>query len=316
LQQQLIAFSVYFCSKYNTMSIAIHNISKSYGTQKALDAISFIINKGEIVGFLGPNGAGKSTLMKILTTYLTTDEGSAKVNGFDVNSQQKDVQLSIGYLPEHNPLYLDLYVREYLAFNADVYKVAQSRIEEVIQLTGLTTESHKKIGQLSKGYRQRVGLANALLHNPDVLILDEPTTGLDPNQLVDIRNVIKNAGKDKTVFLSTHIMQEVEAICDRVIIIDKGKIVADKQLEKLISESATQIIEVEFDQKVNETQIATIENISSYSNIDGAIWELTFATDKDMRPVVFDFATANGLKTLQLNQKNKNLETVFREVTK
>ena len=316
LQQQLIAFSVYFCSKYNTMSIAILNISKSYGTQKALDAISFTVNKGEIVGFLGPNGAGKSTLMKILTTYLTADEGSAKVNGFDVNSQQKDVQLSIGYLPEHNPLYLDLYVREYLAFNADVYKVAQSRIEEVIQLTGLTTESHKKIGQLSKGYRQRVGLANALLHNPDVLILDEPTTGLDPNQLVEIRNVIKNAGKDKTVFLSTHIMQEVEAICDRVIIIDKGKIVADKQLEKLISESATQIIEVEFDQEINETQIATIENISSYSNIDGAIWELTFATDKDMRPVVFDFATANGLKTLQLSQKNKNLETVFREVTK
>ena len=316
LQQQLIAFSVYFCTKFIAMSIAIQNISKSYGTQKALDSISFSINKGEIVGFLGPNGAGKSTLMKILTTYLTADEGSAKVNGFDVSSQQKEVQLSIGYLPEHNPLYLDLYVREYLAFNADVYKVAKSRIEEVIQLTGLTSESHKKIGQLSKGYRQRVGLANALLHNPDVLILDEPTTGLDPNQLVEIRNVIKNAGKDKTVFLSTHIMQEVEAICDRVIIIDKGKIVADKQLEKLISESATQIIEVEFDQKVNETQIATIENISSYSNIDGAIWELTFATDKDMRPVVFDFATANGLKTLQLNQKNKNLETVFREVTK
>ncbi|MBP6424486.1 MAG: gliding motility-associated ABC transporter ATP-binding subunit GldA [Flavobacterium sp.] len=298
------------------MSIAIQNISKSYGTQKALDAISFSINKGEIVGFLGPNGAGKSTLMKILTTYLTADEGSAKVNGFDVNTQQKDVQLSIGYLPEHNPLYLDLYVREYLAFNADVYKVAKSRIEEVIQLTGLASESHKKIGQLSKGYRQRVGLANALLHNPDVLILDEPTTGLDPNQLIEIRNVIKNAGKDKTVFLSTHIMQEVEAICDRVIIIDKGKIVADKKLEKLISESATQIIEVEFDQKVNETQIATIENISSYSNTNGKIWELTFATDKDMRPVVFDFATANGLKTLQLNQKNKNLETVFREVTK
>jgi ABC-2 type transport system ATP-binding protein len=298
------------------MSIEIKNLSKSYGTQKALDAISFAIKKGEIVGFLGPNGAGKSTLMKILTTYLTADEGNAKVNGYDVNSQQKDVQLSIGYLPEHNPLYLDLYVREYLAFNADVYKVAKSRIEEVIQLTGLSTESHKKIGQLSKGYRQRVGLANALLHNPDVLILDEPTTGLDPNQLVEIRNVIKNAGKDKTVFLSTHIMQEVEAICDRVIIIDKGKIVADTKLEKLISETSTQIIEVEFDQKVTETQIATIENISSYTNTNGSIWELTFATDKDMRPVVFDFATANGLKTLQLNQKNKNLETVFREVTK
>ncbi len=298
------------------MSIAIQNISKSYGTQKALDAISFSINKGEIVGFLGPNGAGKSTLMKILTTYLTADEGSAKVNGFDVSTQQKDVQLSIGYLPEHNPLYLDLYVREYLAFNADVYKVAKFRIEEVIKLTGLTSESHKKIGQLSKGYRQRVGLANALLHNPDVLILDEPTTGLDPNQLVEIRNVIKNAGKDKTVFLSTHIMQEVEAICDRVIIIDKGKIVADTKLEKLISETATQIIEVEFDQEVKETQIATIENISSYTTTNGVIWELTFATEKDMRPIVFDFATANGLKTLQLNQKNKNLETVFREVTK
>jgi ABC-2 type transport system ATP-binding protein len=298
------------------MSIAIQNISKSYGTQKALDAISFSINKGEIVGFLGPNGAGKSTLMKILTTYLTADEGSAKVNGFDVSTQQKDVQLSIGYLPEHNPLYLDLYVREYLAFNADVYKVAKSRIEEVIQLTGLASESHKKIAQLSKGYRQRVGLANALLHNPDVLILDEPTTGLDPNQLVEIRNVIKNAGKDKTVFLSTHIMQEVEAICDRVIIIDKGKIVADTKLEKLISETSTQIIEVEFDQEVIATQMATIENISSYSKINGTLWELTFATDKDMRPVVFDFATANGLKTLQLNQKNKNLETVFREVTK
>ena len=298
------------------MSIAIQNISKSYGTQKALDAISFSINKGEIVGFLGPNGAGKSTLMKILTTYLTADEGSAKVNGFDVSTQQKDVQLSIGYLPEHNPLYLDLYVREYLAFNADVYKVAKSRIGEVIKLTGLTSESHKKIGQLSKGYRQRVGLANALLHNPDVLILDEPTTGLDPNQLVEIRNVIKNAGKDKTVFLSTHIMQEVEAICDRVIIIDKGKIVADTKLEKLISETSTQIIEVEFDQKVSEIQIDTIENIHSYTNTNGTIWELTFTTDKDMRPVVFDFATSNGLKTLQLNQKNKNLETVFREVTK
>lgn len=298
------------------MSIVIQNISKSYGTQKALDAISFSIAKGEIVGFLGPNGAGKSTLMKILTTYLTADEGSATINGFDVTTQQKDVQLSIGYLPEHNPLYLDLYVREYLAFNADVYKVAKSRIDEVIQLTGLTTESHKKIGQLSKGYRQRVGLANALLHNPEVLILDEPTTGLDPNQLVEIRNVIKNAGKNKTVFLSTHIMQEVEAICDRVIIIDKGKIVADKKMEKLISETTTQIIEVEFDQEIPETQIATIENISSYTTTNGTVWELTFAINKDMRPVVFDFATANGLKTLQLNQKNKNLETVFREVTK
>ena len=232
------------------MSIIVNNISKSYGTQKALNSISFSINKGEIVGFLGPNGAGKSTLMKILTTYLLSDEGSALVNGHDVMTEAKAVQRSIGYLPEHNPLYLDLYVREYLAFNADVYGVPKSRIEEVIQLTGLTPESHKKIGQLSKGYRQRVGLANALLHDPEVLILDEPTTGLDPNQLMEIRNVIKNAGKNKTVFLSTHIMQEVEAICDRVIIIDKGQIVADNKLDHLVTADKEQVIEVEFDYKV------------------------------------------------------------------
>jgi len=298
------------------MSIEVNNISKSYGVQKALDNISFAVNKGEIVGFLGPNGAGKSTLMKILTTYISADEGAAAVNGFDVNTQAKAVQQSIGYLPEHNPLYLDLYVREYLAFNADVYKVAKSRIEEVIQLTGLSNESHKKIGQLSKGYRQRVGLANALLHNPDVLILDEPTTGLDPNQLAEIRNVIKNVGKDKTVFLSTHIMQEVEAICDRVIIIDKGKIVANKKLDNLISTDKAQIIEVEFDLAVEEELIIKIENLTSYKNTQDNIWELTFNADKDMRPAVFDFANANGLKTLQLNQKNKNLETVFREMTK
>ncbi|MEO8240152.1 MAG: ATP-binding cassette domain-containing protein, partial [Flavobacterium sp.] len=216
----------------------------------------------------------------------------------------------------HNPLYLDLYVREYLAFNADVYHVAKSRIEEVIQLTGLSPESHKKIGQLSKGYRQRVGLANALLHNPDVLILDEPTTGLDPNQLMEIRNVIKNVGKDKTVFLSTHIMQEVEAICDRVIIIDKGQIVADKKLDKLMSENKEQVIEVEFDYQVEEQLLAKLENISSYKNTHDMTWELIFVTEKDMRPAIFDFAQENGLKTLQLNQKNKNLEAVFREITK
>ncbi|MNE27428.1 putative ABC transporter ATP-binding protein YxlF [compost metagenome] len=298
------------------MSIIVNNISKSYGTQKALNSISFSINKGEIVGFLGPNGAGKSTLMKILTTYLLADEGSALVNGHDVMTEAKAVQRSIGYLPEHNPLYLDLYVREYLAFNADVYGVPKSRIEEVIQLTGLTPESHKKIGQLSKGYRQRVGLANALLHDPEVLILDEPTTGLDPNQLMEIRNVIKNAGKNKTVFLSTHIMQEVEAICDRVIIIDKGQIVADNKLDHLVTADKEQVIEVEFDYKVEEQLLAKLENISSYVNTHDMTWELTFVTDKDMRPAIFDFANENGLKTLQLNQKNKNLEAVFREITK
>ena len=297
------------------MSIEVNQISKSYGAQKALDQVSFSIKKGEIVGFLGPNGAGKSTLMKILTTYISADNGIAKVNGFDVTNEEKSVQMSVGYLPEHNPLYLDLYVREYLEFNANIYIVAKSRIEEVIELTGLTSESHKKIGQLSKGFRQRVGLANALLHNPDVLILDEPTTGLDPNQIVEIRNVIKNVGKDKTVFLSTHIMQEVEAICNRVIIIDKGKIVTDKKLENLMAPEKEQVIEVEFDLSVSETLIAQIPNIISYKNTHNLFWELTFSSDEDRRTAVFDFAQANGLKTLQLNQKNKDLETVFRELT-
>lgn len=298
------------------MSIEVQNISKSYGAQKALDNVSFSIKKGEIVGFLGPNGAGKSTLMKILTTFIHADKGTASVNGSDVSEDQKAVQLSVGYLPEHNPLYLDLYVREYLEFNADVYKVAKSRIEEVIKLTGLSPESHKKIGQLSKGYRQRVGLATALLHNPDVLILDEPTTGLDPNQLVEIRNVIKNVGKDKTVFLSTHIMQEVEAICDRVIIIDNGKIVTDKKLNKLVSEEKEQIIEVEFDKTINETLLANLTNIKTYKNTVDNIWLLTFNTAEDMRPKVFDFAHDNGLKTLQISLKSKNLEQIFREKTK
>ncbi|MCA6422251.1 MAG: gliding motility-associated ABC transporter ATP-binding subunit GldA [Flavobacterium sp.] len=298
------------------MSIEVQNISKSYGAQKALDNVSFSIKKGEIVGFLGPNGAGKSTLMKILTTFIHADEGTASVNGSNVSENQKAVQLSVGYLPEHNPLYLDLYVREYLAFNADVYKVSKTRIEEVIQLTGLTPESHKKIGQLSKGYRQRVGLATALLHNPDVLILDEPTTGLDPNQLVEIRNVIKNVGKDKTVFLSTHIMQEVEAICDRIIIIDNGKIVTDKKLNKLVSEEKEQIIEVEFDKTIDATLLANLINIKTYKNTADNIWLLTFNTAEDMRPKVFDFAHDNGLKTLQISLKNKNLEQIFREKTK
>ncbi|PZO29953.1 MAG: gliding motility-associated ABC transporter ATP-binding subunit GldA [Flavobacteriaceae bacterium] len=298
------------------MSIEVQNISKSYGAQKALDNVSFSVKKGEIVGFLGPNGAGKSTLMKILTTYITADEGKAEVNGNDVLVNQKSVQQSVGYLPEHNPLYLDLYVREYLGFNADVYKVSKSRIEEVIELTGLSPESHKKIGQLSKGYRQRVGLATALLHNPDVLILDEPTTGLDPNQLVEIRNVIKNVGKDKTVFLSTHIMQEVEAICDRVIIINNGKIVTDKKLDKLVSEVTTQVIEVEFDKAVNEELFAKLSDLINYKNTQGNVWELTFETEVDMRSALFDFAHDNGLKTLQISLKSKNLEEIFREKTK
>jgi len=297
------------------MSIVVENISKNYGAQKALDNISFSIKRGEIVGFLGPNGAGKSTLMKILTTYLKSDSGNAIVNEYDVVLDQKKVQKSVGYLPEHNPLYLDLYVREYLAFNADLHKVAKSRIDEVITLTGLTPECHKKIGELSKGYRQRVGLATALLHNPDVLILDEPTTGLDPNQLVEIRNLIKNIGKNKTVFLSTHIMQEVEAICDRVIIIDKGKIVTDKKLTNLVSDKTEQIIVVEFDKQVTEELFGSLPNLKSIKNTHDLVWELTFSTSLDMRSEVFDFAQNNGLKTLQISLKNKNLEQIFREKT-
>ncbi|NHN27654.1 gliding motility-associated ABC transporter ATP-binding subunit GldA [Flavobacterium jejuense] len=297
------------------MSIEVLNISKYYGEQKALDQISFSVKKGEIVGFLGPNGAGKSTLMKILTTYISADEGDAKVNNFDITTASKSIQKSVGYLPEHNPLYLDLYIREYLSFNADVYKVAKSRIEEVIKLTGLTPESNKKIGQLSKGYRQRVGLACALLHDPEVLILDEPTTGLDPNQLVEIRELIKNIGKNKTVFLSTHIMQEVEAICERVIIIDKGKIVEDKNLKTLVKEQTNQIITIEFDKTVTKQDLNHLSNLTLIDYINDSVIELTFDSKIDMRPLLFDFAQEKGLKILQLNLKNKNLEQIFREKT-
>lgn len=296
------------------MSIEVHQLTKIYGNQKALNNISFKINKGEIVGFLGPNGAGKSTMMKILTTFIEASEGEAKVNDFDVQKQALEVQKRVGYLPEHNPLYLDMYVKEYLAFNADVYKIGKARIDDVILLTGLTPEVHKKIGQLSKGYRQRVGLANALLHDPEVLILDEPTTGLDPNQLVEMRNLIKSLGKEKTVFLSTHIMQEVEAICDRVIIINEGEIVADKKLSELKADQE-QIIEVEFDYRVENVLLNRLKHVQHVKNTHDFIYELTFSTKADMRPSVFDFAHDNGLKILQLNQKNKNLESLFRELT-
>ncbi len=296
------------------MSIEVTNITKLYKDQKALNDVSFKVNNAEIVGFLGPNGAGKPTMMKILTTYIEASQGSANVNGFNINTDKKSVQSSVGYLPEHNPLYTDLYVKEYLNFNANVYGASKSRIEEVIELTGLTPEAHKKIGQLSKGYRQRVGLANALLHNPDVLILDEPTTGLDPNQLVDIRNLIKTVGKEKTVFLSTHIMQEVEAMCDRVIIINKGEIVADKYLKDL-REGQEQVVIVEFDYRVEDAFLLKLPKVTSVKNTHGFIYEITFSTKDDMRSHVFDFAHDNDLKILQLNQKNASLESLFRELT-
>ena len=296
------------------MSITVSHITKMYKTQKALNDISFSIKKGEIVGFLGPNGAGKSTMMKILTTYLEASEGSAEVNGFDIEKDAMNAQKSVGYLAEHNPLYLDMYVREYLLFNADVYKIAKEEVEKVIEKTGLLPEANKKISQLSKGYRQRVGLANALLHDPEVLILDEPTTGLDPNQLIEIRELIKNVGKEKTVLLSTHIMQEVEAICDRVIIINKGEIILDKKLKDL-NESKQQIIEVEFDYRVETIALQNLPKVSKVINRVGFMYEVYCNTEKDMRGDIFDFAHDNGLKILQLHQKNTTLEKLFTELT-
>ena len=297
------------------MSITVENVSKVYGEQKALDNISFSIGSGEIVGFLGPNGAGKSTMMKIITTYICQTDGAVRVNGHNVVTKPMLVKQSVGYLPEHNPLYLDMYVKEYIQFSGQVHGISKNRVKEVIDQVGLSPEAHKKIGQLSKGYRQRVGLAVALLHDPEVLILDEPTTGLDPNQLVEIRSLIKDIGKTKTVLFSTHIMQEVEAVCDRVIIINKGSIVTDKKLSELKSNEA-QIVEVEFDVRVEEQLIQKLPKLTKVINIHDNTWQLTFNTSKDMRPAIFDFAHDNGLKLLQSQQKNQDLESLFRSLTK
>ena len=301
---------MYFCC----MSVEVKNITKLYGNQKALDAVSFTIQKGEIVGFLGPNGAGKSTMMKIITGYLESFEGEVFVSGNSITSEKIKAQQKIGYLPEHNPLYLEMYVKEYLYFHASIHEISKAEVDLMIEKVGLTPEMHKKINQLSKGYRQRIGLAAALLHQPEVLILDEPTTGLDPNQLLEIRNLIKEVGRDKTVLFSTHIMQEVEAICDRVIIINKGKIITDKSLKELKG-NQEQVIEVEFDYKIEQQFIQTIPYLKSAINVHDTIWQLTFETSTDMRTKVFDFAQENGLKILELNTKNKNLESLFRELT-
>jgi ABC-2 type transport system ATP-binding protein len=297
------------------MSIKVSSVTKIYKTQKALNAISFSADKGEIIGFLGPNGAGKSTMMKILTGFIKPNSGAIFVDDIDVLLNPLQAQKIIGYLPEHNPLYTDMYVREYLQFQAAIFKVDKSQIEICIEKVGLTVEAHKKINQLSKGYQQRVGLAAAILHNPKVLILDEPTTGLDPNQLVAIRALIKELGKEKTVLFSTHIMQEVEAVCDRVIIIKEGEILVDKKLAEL-KEGNQQIIEVTFDFKIEEQFINRLPNIVSYKNNYDNTWFITFESEEDMRSKVFDFAQENGLKILGLNTHNKNVETLFREVTR
>ena len=297
------------------MSVEVNQLTKEYGQQVAVNAISFQLQKGEITGFLGPNGAGKSTTMKMLTGALTPTKGSVVVNGIDMLKNPIEAQKTIGYLPEHNPLYTEMYVREYLRFMAGLYpKVPADRVEEVIALTGLMPESNKKIEALSKGYRQRVGLASALIHNPEILILDEPTTGLDPNQLVEIRHIIKELGKSKTVLLSSHIMQEIQAVADRVIVLHKGNIVLDKKMSDL--QGKEQIIEVAFDFRVEERFLRTLPHIVSATNVFDFLYQLQFSTSEDMRPIVFDFANANGLKILQINHKHKDLEELFAELTR
>ena len=296
------------------MSITVNSVSKSYKSQKALNNISFSADKGQIIGFLGPNGAGKSTMMKILTGYIKPNSGEVFVDEIDVLKNPIAAQKVIGYLPEHNPLYTEMYVREYLQFHAAIYKVAKSQIEDCIEKVGLTLEVNKKIHQLSKGYQQRVGIAAAILHNPKVLILDEPTTGLDPNQIIEIRALIQELGKNKTVLFSTHIMQEVEAVCDRVIIIKKGQILVDKKLEEL-QDSKQQIIEVTFNTFFDEVIFQKLSNLSSVKNTLDNNWQLTFSSSEDVRSKVFDLAQENNLKILGLTTQNKNLETFFREVT-
>jgi len=296
------------------MSIKVSSVSKFYKSQKALDSVSFSADKGQVIGFLGPNGAGKSTMMKILTGFLKPTTGAVFVGEINVLENPLDAQKIIGYLPEHNPLYEELFVREYLQFQASVFKVDKSRVDDCIIQVGLTSEAHKKIHQLSKGYQQRVGIAAAILHNPKVLILDEPTTGLDPNQLIEIRALIKKLGKDKTVLFSTHIMQEVEAICDRVIIIKKGQIIRDNTLVEL-QDKQEQNINVIFDSSLTSAKINQLENLVSFKELKDNTWHLRFTNNEDMRPKLFDFAQENKLKILELTTSNKNLETLFREFT-
>jgi ABC-2 type transport system ATP-binding protein len=300
------------------MSIEVNNISKLYGEQKALNDVSFSVGEKEIVGFLGPNGAGKSTMMKIITCYIPPSNGSVKVCGFDIADESLKVREQIGYLPEHNPLYLDMYVKEFLSFAAGLYKVKNSaqRIKDMIALTGLEREQTKKIGALSKGYRQRVGLAQAMIHDPKVLIMDEPTTGLDPNQLEEIRGLIKQLGKEKTVMLSTHIMQEVEAVCNRVIIINKGEIVANSNTQDLQKNTEKQLITVEFDNATSAEQLKRITHVSEAKLLNGNIWQLTVNTSNDIRKDIFNFAVENKLSVLTLNREEQRLEDIFKQLTK
>ncbi|CAN5772400.1 gliding motility-associated ABC transporter ATP-binding subunit GldA [soil metagenome] len=300
------------------MSVVVNNLLKTYGTQKSVNNISFSIGKGEIVGFLGPNGAGKSTTMKIVTGYLLQDAGEAKVCDIDVTKNPIAAKKKIGYLPESNPLYYEMYVKEYLSFVAGVYKMGniKSAVDKTIELVGLSPEKHKKIGQLSKGYKQRVGLAAALIHDPEVLILDEPTTGLDPNQIVEIRNVIKQQGQHKTVLFSSHIMQEVQAICDRVIIINKGALVADDKLSVLQQNNDTNIVKVSFKESLETEWLQRLPALISISKENAQSWKLQTHNAGDARKQLLELALKENLNIVSLTTEENNLEEIFRTLTK
>ena len=303
------------------MSIKAKELVKYYGTQKALDNVSFEVKPGEIVGFIGPNGAGKTTAMKILTGYMMPNSGEAWINGKNALQETLEIRNDIGYLPEHNPLYTQMYIKEYLEYVAGLYNLGgqtEQRIHEVIELTGLNKEKTKKISTLSKGYRQRVGLAQAIIHDPGVLILDEPTTGLDPNQIAEIRSLISRLGEEKTVLLSTHIMQEVEAICDRIIVINNGRIVADDKVENISSrlEENKQTVQVEFNREVEEDTLSAIEGVNRVRKIDEKNWLLESMDEADVRQRIFDFAVQAGLSVLSMQKKEKSLEEVFQDLTR
>lgn len=303
------------------MSIKVSSLTKIYDTQKAVDNISFELKKGEIVGFLGPNGAGKSTTMKMITTYLQPTSGTAEVCGFDVQKKPMEVRRRIGYLPEANPLYFEMYVREYLEFTAGVHHINKAdrkkRIEQMVEMTGLNKEAHKKIGTLSKGYKQRVGLAQAMLHDPEVLILDEPTSGLDPNQIVEIRDLVKTIGAEKTVLLSTHIMQEVQAMCSRVIIINNGQIVADDSINRLQEMSGGKdVLVVTFDKPVSRNEIDKIGGITSADKVSDTTWQLTAGSTDELRRHVMQWALNNNINITSMQAQTQSLEDVFRKLTK
>ena len=300
------------------MSIEVTQLTKQYGQQKAVDTISFKVGKGEIVGFLGPNGAGKSTTMKIITGYLEADGGTATVCGINVKDQPLESKKKIGYLPEANPLYHDMYVREYLDFIADVHKVPdkKKKIEEAIQTVGLSLESKKKVGQLSKGYKQRVGLAAALIHDPEVLILDEPTTGLDPNQIVEIREVIKKLGQNKTVLFSSHILQEVEAICDRVVIINRGKLVADDTLSNLrLQSESNQVLKVTFQEALEPAWLERLSSVKAVNKITTYEWELICTDTTEAKRQLLELSLQQNLNIVSLQSGGQSLEEVFRSLT-